>query len=147
MIEFDLRVDEPTWETVPELQMVCQSALNAGATQGKVKGEVSVLLTEDTAMQTLNREFRGKDKPTDVLSFEAALEDRPFLGDIAVGYGVASADASARHLSLDQHLSHLLIHGYLHLIGYDHIEDTDAQEMEALEIAALASLGWPDPYR
>ncbi|MDJ0919581.1 MAG: rRNA maturation RNase YbeY [Henriciella sp.] len=147
MIELELRIDDPAWAAVSEIERVSERALEAASRLGGVEGEVSVLLTGNDAIQTLNRDFRGKDQPTDVLSFEAAKEDRPFLGDIAVAYQTSARDAEARGLTMPQHLSHLLIHGYLHLIGHDHIEDTDAQEMEALEIAALASLGWPDPYR
>lgn len=148
MIELDLRVEAPAWtEAVAQLEAVCQRALEAGAAVGAVAGEVSVLLTDDDEIQALNRDWRGKDKPTDVLSFEADPMDRPFLGDIAVSIGVAGRDAASRDLALGQHLSHLLIHGYLHLIGHDHIADTDAMKMESLEVRALASLGWPDPYR
>lgn len=148
MIELDLRVEAPAWtEAVAQLEAVCQRALEAGAAVGAVAGEVSVLLTDDGEIQALNRDWRGKDKPTDVLSFEADPMDRPFLGDIAVSIGVAGRDAESRDLALGQHLSHLLIHGYLHLIGHDHIADTDAMKMESLEVRALASLGWPDPYR
>jgi probable rRNA maturation factor len=148
MIELDLRVEAPAWtEAVAQLEAVCQRALEAGAAVGTVAGEVSVLLTDDDEIQALNRDWRGKDKPTDVLSFEADPMDRPFLGDIAVSIGVAGRDAASRDLALGQHLSHLLIHGYLHLIGHDHIADTDAMKMESLEVRALASLGWPDPYR
>ena len=69
------------------------------------------------------------------------------LGDIAVAYETCAKDASTKSIPLDQHLAHLLIHGYLHLIGHDHMEDTEADKMETLEIEALASLGWPDPYK
>lgn len=147
MIELDLRVEEDGWASaISELERICETALTAGVKVGKVEGQVSLLLTGDNQIQALNRDWRGKDKPTDVLSFEADEMDRPFLGDIAVSLGVSSADADARGISLAQHLSHLLIHGYLHLIGHDHIDDTDAAKMEALEVEALASLGWPDPY-
>lgn len=147
MIELDLRVEEDGWASaISELERICETALTAGAKVGKVEGQVSLLLTGDNQIRALNRDWRGKDKPTDVLSFEADEMDRPFLGDIAVSLGVSSADADARGISLAQHLSHLLIHGYLHLIGHDHIDDTDAAKMEALEVEALASLGWPDPY-
>ena len=147
MIELDLRVEAEAWsEAIAELEQVCLRALNAGAEAGGLSGQVSVLLTDDAEIQTLNRDWRGKDKPTDVLSFEADEMDKPFLGDIAVSIGVSSRDATARGIGLGQHLSHLLIHGLLHLVGHDHIEDTDAAKMEALEVQALASLGWPDPY-
>lgn len=147
-IELDMRVAEAGWTgAVGGLKQVCQRALNAGFETGAVAGEVSLLLTDDTEIQALNRDWREQDKPTDVLSFASTPEDRPFLGDIAVSLGVGARDAAAKAIGLDQHLSHLLIHGYLHLIGHDHIDATEAEEMEALEIAALASLGWPDPYR
>lgn len=148
MIELDLRVAEPAWsDALPELTAICERALAAGAAQKNASGEVSLLLTADSEIQTLNRDWRGKDKPTDVLSFPADPLDAPFLGDIAVSLGVTATDATARGIGLNQHLSHLLIHGLLHLLGHDHKDDTEAAEMEALEIAALASLGWPDPYK
>lgn len=148
MIELDLRVAEPAWtETLPGLTDICQTALNAGAVHQKAAGEVSLLLTNDEEIQTLNRDWRGKDKPTDVLSFPADPVDAPFLGDIAISLGVCQKDAASREIALDQHLAHLLIHGFLHLLGHDHKDDTEAAEMESLEIAALASLGWPDPYK
>lgn len=147
MVDLDLRVAEPEWAvSLPNLEAICQRALEAGAAQKAAKGEVAVLLTSNAEIQVLNRDWRGKDKPTDVLSFPADPMDKPFLGDIAVAFGVTQDDARTRHIALDQHLSHLLIHGLLHLLGHDHKDDTEAAEMEALEIAALASLGWPDPY-
>lgn len=148
MIELDLRVADPAWDAaLADLTKICQTALNAGATQKQAKGEVSLLLTGDDEIQALNRDWRGKDKPTDVLSFPASPLDAPFLGDIAVSLGVTQKDAETRGIALDQHLSHLLIHGLMHLLGHDHKDDTEAAEMESLEIAALASLGWPDPYK
>ena len=147
MVDLDLRVADPDWATsLPDLEAICQRALNAGAAQMTAKGEVAVLLTNNAEIQVLNRDWRGKDKPTDVLSFPADPMDEPFLGDIAIAIGVTQEDANTRNIGLDQHLSHLLIHGLLHLLGHDHKDDTEAAEMEALEIAALASLGWPDPY-
>ena len=148
MIELDLRVADTVWsDAIADLETVCQTALNAAAALDQTAGEVSVLLTDNAEIQTLNRDWRGKDKPTDVLSFPSDEMDKPFLGDIAVSFGVMQADATSRNLSLPQHLSHMLIHGFLHLLGHDHKDDTEAAEMEALEIAALATLGWPDPYR
>lgn len=148
MLELDLRVAEPAWtEALPDLAVICQRALDAGALQMQASGEVSLLLTNNAEIQTLNRDWRDKDKPTDVLSFPSDPLDQPFLGDIAVALGVTRTDAEARPIELDQHLSHLLIHGLLHLLGHDHKDDTEAAEMEALEVAALASLGWPDPYK
>lgn len=147
MIELDLRVDDDSWTAISELERVCEAALVAGANVASAKGEVSLLLCDDAAMAELNQTWRGKSGPTDVLSFPAGAEAKPFLGDISVGYGIALRDAESAGKALDQHLSHLLIHGLLHLMGFDHIDDTMAAEMEALEITALASLGWPDPYK
>lgn len=148
MIDLDLRVEAPAWpDLVTDLKSVCERALLAGASLTGAEGEVSLLLTNDGEIQSLNRDWRGKDKPTDVLSFPAAEMDRPFLGDIAIALETTRDDAAAKDIELAQHLSHLLIHGLLHLLGHDHKEDTEAAEMEALEIAALASLGWPDPYK
>lgn len=147
MIDLDMRVDEQSWaQALPELEEICLKALNAGAKAGGEGGEVSLLLTNDEAIQVLNRDWRGKDKATDVLSFPADEMDRPLLGDIAVALQTCQRDADEKSIPLDQHLSHLLIHGYLHLIGHDHMEDPEAVKMEALEVTALASLGWPDPY-
>lgn len=147
MIELDLRISEPVWsERIPDLNSICEKALNAAAAKAGASGEVCVLLTDDDEIQALNKQWRGKDKPTDVLSFPGDPMDAPFLGDIAISLGVMQGDADARKLTLPQHLSHLLIHGLLHLLGHDHKDDTEAAEMESLEIVALESLGWPDPY-
>ena len=148
MISFDMRFDEERCaEAIHDLNDICTRAFRAAAKVSAIEGEVSLLFTDDAAIQILNRDFRGKDKPTDVLSFPAEKMDYPLLGDIAVAYETCAKDASTKSIPLDQHLAHLLIHGYLHLIGHDHMEDTEADKMETLEIEALASLGWPDPYK
>lgn len=146
-IELDLRVEVPDWRSIETLDHLCQTALDAAAALETASGEVSLLLTDDAEMQSLNAAWRGKDKPTDVLSFPADPIDAPFLGDIAVGAGIATRDAETQGKPLSDHLRHLVIHGFLHLLGHDHEEDTQAVEMEALERQALASLGLPDPYR
>lgn len=142
----DLRIEDDAWGTAVDAEALCLRALGAAAEVGKIAGEVAVLLTDDTELHALNKTWRGKDKPTDVLSFPAGPEDAPFLGDIAIAFGVASRDAVEQGKPLHDHLAHLLVHGYLHLVGHDHMNDTDAHEMEALERAALASIGLPDPY-
>ncbi len=146
-IELDLRVEAEGWQSIDGLTCLCQKALEAAAKLETVVGEVSLLLTDDVEMQTLNSAWRGKDAPTDVLSFPADPMDAPFLGDIAVGIGIAARDAETQGKTLADHLRHLVIHGFLHLVGHDHEEDTQAVEMEALERQALATLGVPDPYR
>ena len=107
---------------------------------------MAILFTGDQVMQALNRDWRGKDKPTDVLSFPADEMAAGFLGDLALGYGVCAKDAESLGRDFSAHITHLLIHGLLHLIGHDHESDEDADRMEALESKALARLGLPDPY-
>lgn len=146
-IELDLRVADPQWNGLSDLEGLCARALAAG--QGVAcgaGGEVAVLLTGDEEMQALNRDWRGKDRATDVLSFPGDAMAPGFLGDIALGHGVCVRDAHALGRDLSAHLAHLLVHGLLHLYGHDHIEDTEAAEMQALEREALATLGLPDPY-
>ena len=145
----DLRIESEDWtREVPDLGRVCQLALDAGlAVQGgKAASAVDVLLTDDAEMQILNAKWRAKDKPTDVLSFPTEGGPDGFLGDIALGFGVAARDAAAGNKTLTAHLSHLLIHGLLHLLGHDHIDDDEAEIMETLERASLAKLGYKDPY-
>ncbi len=146
MIELDLIVEEDGWAAIPDLDAVCRTAFGAGAAVEPAEGVVSLLLADNDALRALNLQFRGKDKPTDVLSFPADPMDRPLLGDIAVALGVARADAEVQGKSLADHLTHLLIHGYLHLLGHDHEIASDAATMEGLEIKALASLGIDNPY-
>jgi probable rRNA maturation factor len=117
--------------------------------------ELAVMLTDDTGIQTLNNNWRGIDKPTNVLSFPALQptgdsrddDDAPrMLGDIAIAYETTRREADDEQKPFDHHLSHLAIHGFLHLIGYDHEKDQDAETMEALETEILMRLGIPDPY-
>ncbi len=146
MIELDLIIEDDQWSAIPDLETVCETAFKAGADVKPATGLVSLLLADNDALQALNLQFRGKDKPTDVLSFPADPMDRPLLGDIAVALGVAEADATEQGKPLADHLTHLLIHGYLHLLGHDHETATEAETMEGLEIKALASLGIDNPY-
>ena len=118
--------------------------------------ELSIRLTDDGQVRTLNSQWRGKDQPTNVLSFPLADEaelrlatvDGPelMLGDIVIARGVCAAEAEAKAIPLADHAAHLLVHGTLHLLGYDHGDEGEAQDMEAREIRALARLGIPDPY-
>ena len=108
---------------------------------------VTVLLTDDAAVQDLNARFRGKDAPTNVLSFPAPATAHPHLGDIAVAHGVCAREAAAQGKTLADHLSHLVVHGVLHLLGYDHQADATADAMEAMERDILSKLGVADPYR
>ena len=112
-------------------------------------GELSIALVNDADIQALNRDYRGKDKPTNVLSFPAANTlngPAPLLGDIVLAFETVMREAAERSITLEAHLSHLIIHGFLHLQGYEHETDDEAAEMEALEIAALAALQIDNPY-
>src|SRR6478735_3828321 len=118
--------------------------------------ELSIRLSNDAEVHALNAQWRGKDKPTNVLSFpmtdaedlDDSIADGPelMLGDIVLARGVCVAEAAVKGLSLDHHAAHLMVHGTLHLLGYDHMDDVSAADMEAREIRALARLGIADPY-
>ena len=108
---------------------------------------LAVLLTDDAAVRRLNATWRGLDQPTNVLSFPAPLNDpNGALGDIAIAFETTAREATAEHKPLAHHLSHLALHGFLHLLGYDHESDAQAEEMEVLERKVLEVLGVPDPY-
>ncbi|RYD53861.1 MAG: rRNA maturation RNase YbeY [Sphingomonadales bacterium] len=120
--------------------------------------EIAVRLTSDAEVHVLNRQYRGKDKPTNVLSFPMVQPDlldtvtqnsddgEVLLGDIVLAHGVCAAEAIERQVSVEDHATHLIVHGTLHLLGYDHQGDAEAEAMEDMERAALASLGLHDPY-
>ena len=153
----DVNVASPAWtRALRGGAAVCRRAAKAAlaAAGPKTPVEVSILLTGDAAIRKLNAAFRGKDKPTNVLSFPADADDVRMspqgapraLGDIAVAYGVVKREAKAEGKTLTAHLSHLVVHGVLHLLGYDHERDKDAVTMERLEKKILARLGISDPY-
>ena len=116
--------------------------------------ELAVMLTDDDGIRTLNSNWRGIDKPTNVLSFPALQPTGPvgpgdaprMLGDIAIAYQTTRRESDDEQKPFDHHLSHLVVHGFLHLIGYDHENDAEAEIMEDLETKILAQLGIPDPY-
>jgi probable rRNA maturation factor len=106
-------------------------------------------MVENDESQQLNHQYRGKDKPTNVLSFPADLPphiELPLLGDLIIATGVVTAEAAEQKKPLIAHWAHMVVHGCLHLLGYDHIDDDEAEEMEALETTIMAKLGYPDPY-
>jgi probable rRNA maturation factor len=121
-----------------------------GATGTRHSGEVAVVLADNRLSRRLNRTWRGKDKPTNVLSFPAAgsePQDAPrLLGDVVLAGGVVAAEAAAQGKRISAHLTHLVVHGVLHLLGHDHERGCDAQRMEALEIRILSRLGVANPY-
>lgn len=153
MLEIDIMIASPLWSGQPDAEAIVRDAIAAAAEKtapGK-SGEVAVLLTNDAAIGELNREWRGQDKPTNVLSFPApeaknGLPGAAYLGDIAISFETLANEAAAEDKVFAHHLAHLAIHGYLHLIGYDHMNEDDAAAMENLETALLGTLGIPDPY-
>ena len=142
-IEVEIEADAWT-AALPEAETVVRRA--ATAALGTVAGDVVVLLTDDGAVRALNARFRDKDRSTNVLSFPAPETAEPHLGDIVLAYGVCADEAAAQGKSLADHLSHLVVHGVLHLLGRDHEDDAEAEEMEAEEREILAGIGVADPY-
>lgn len=113
------------------------------------EAELSVRIVDNAESQALNLQYRGKDKPTNVLSFPADLPeevDVPLLGDLVICAPVVASEAAEQHKTLQAHWAHMVVHGTLHLLGYDHIDDADAEEMETIETEILATLNFPPPY-
>ena len=144
MIEVEIE-DEAWTAALPDAVALVQRS--ATVALGAVEGDVVVLLTDDAAIHDLNLRFRDRDRPTNVLSFPAAESAAPHLGDLVLALGVCAAEAAAQGKSLADHLTHLTVHGVLHLLGRDHVEEVEAEAMEAEERTLLASLGVADPYR
>ena len=141
----EIEVEDAAWTVaMPDAEAVVLRA--ATAALGTVEGDLVVLLTDDAEVQDLNKRFRDKDRPTNVLSFPAAESAFPHLGDVVLGYAYCAAEAQAQGKTLSDHLSHLVVHGVLHLLGRDHEDDAEAEEMEAEEREILAALGVADPY-
>lgn len=152
-----LRAQSRQWRALGDLASLraralqaAEAALAVAPTKPCDGAELSLLLTDDKRIRVVNRDWRGFDKATNVLSFPAAPPDRiamsPVLGDIVIAYETLEREAQAEDKSLADHFSHLVIHGLLHLLGEDHETEAEAQRMEALEVAALARLGIADPY-
>ncbi|WP_294355456.1 rRNA maturation RNase YbeY [uncultured Sphingomonas sp.] len=165
MIHVELTCEEP-WDDGADWEALTLAAARAAVSRtphGELLTtpahvEVSVRLTSDDEVHALNRQYRGKDKPTNVLSFPMVQPDlidtvtqnsddgEVLLGDIVLAHGVCVSEAAERGISVEQHLSHLMVHGTLHLLGYDHGTDEEGDAMEELERAALSDLGIADPY-
>ena len=138
-----LLVEDPKWRSHRGLLARLDKAAQSARRSAGLKGGFTILLADDKKLRALNREFRGKDKPTNVLSFPGA---DAYAGDIAIAYGVTVKEAKAGAKSLADHATHLVVHGVLHLAGHDHIRVRDAKVMEKLEIDILGRLGIADPY-
>jgi probable rRNA maturation factor len=143
--EWDSKTDWPTLAERAVLAAVAESDY-----PGLADTEVSVKFTSDEEVRALNTAWRGRDKATNVLSFPMAdaPDNAPMLGDIVLGRGVCAREAEAKNVPVETHATHLVVHGMLHLLGYDHeTSDADAEAMEEIERRALASLGIADPYQ
>ena|SRR5579864_9342561 len=158
----DVLVESAQWEALPTAEAIIRAAMAVAAkarpTQisgAQISGaEVSVLLCDDAAIAALNARWRGREGPTNVLSFpvprdepDSRSSDRPTpLGDIAIAYETVAREAADHGKPLPHHLAHLAVHGFLHLLGYDHELEGEAERMERLERDILAEIGIPDPY-
>ena len=145
----DIVVLPPAWrqalkDAAPLARAAARAALK-GAGHGFERRGIAVALADDDLLRDLNRRYRGRDKPTNVLSFDAGAPDR--LGDIALALATLKAEARAQNKTLKAHFQHLVVHGTLHLLGFDHEEPGPAGAMEALEREILTGLGVRDPYR
>jgi probable rRNA maturation factor len=163
MLEIALDADEE-WDSSKSWDKLARKAAEAAIAESDYPElvdserpvEISVTLTDNEHVRTLNAKWRGKDKPTNVLSFPMAdeldlvraniSERELLLGDIIIARGVCEAEATEKGVSFEQHTTHLLVHGTLHLLGYDHHDDREAADMEAREVRALARLGIANPY-
>ena len=162
MLHIDIDQDEDRWaEMGVDLADCIEHSLRAAVAATDFKPcledeticEMSLLLSSDAHVQALNNAYRGKDKPTNVLSFPGGDEDQPkvdgfptHFGDIIIAYDIVMREADAQKKNPQDHLLHLCVHGCLHLLGYDHIRDEDAQIMENLERQILKTMGISDPY-
>lgn len=156
MIDIDIAIEAGDWPGETALREKAAEAVSAvvgelGLQEAAGASELSLLFTDDAHVRVLNRDWRGKDKPTNVLSFPAfptaaAGTLPPMLGDIVLAYETVSSEAALEKKPFEHHLMHLLVHGLLHLTGHDHETGPDAEKMEALERRVLARLAIPDPY-
>jgi probable rRNA maturation factor len=144
----EIEVEDPAWRSLEDVEGVVARAAAAALQDHPSAGDraLVVLLTDDEAVRALNARFRAKDQPTNVLAFPAPAGPGASLGDIALAAGVCAREAAAQGKAPDAHLAHLVVHGVLHLLGYDHMEDREAEAMEARERTVLAGLGIADPY-
>jgi len=149
-MNLDISIDDRDWDTVPNLRKLARNAISATLKENSVS--LSLLFTSDAKILEINRQWRGNAAATNVLSFPVSAETpvpkgepRP-LGDIVLAFGTVSREAGQQKKPIAHHITHLIVHGVLHLLGYDHENDDDAEAMEAREIAVLAGLGMENPY-
>lgn len=150
----DVLVESPLWSGIAGIESCVRRAVAAALPPDDADCELAVVLTDDRSMRALNARFRGSDTATNVLSFPTSFRPpadqrrgEPIsLGDVVIAFETAQAEAAAEGKELGHHVAHLLVHGVLHLLGYDHHSDPEAEAMEARERAILMQLDMPDPY-
>ena len=148
----DIVVASPLWATQRSIKRLLRRAIGeAASVTSTAVGELAIVLTDDSAIRTLNRDWRSRDAATNVLSFPTPETDHAhgtprLLGDIVIAYETTEREARAENKPFAHHAAHLAVHGFLHLAGYDHAEDIEAAAMENLETAILARLDVPNPY-
>ena len=149
MSAVDLIVEDEAWSGLESLSRLVEAAIAAACAElaDYQTGVVAILLTGDDRLTDLNKSFRGKSGPTNVLSFPGTAGMDNHLGDVAIAWGVVTREAASRNIEVRDHLRHLIIHGFLHLQGYDHVSDEDAEIMESIECRALARLDVANPYQ
>ena len=153
-VHYDMAINAEGWQNEETLRRLVDSVLQATLQElgfDKIDSELSLVFTNDADIREINGKWRHIDKPTNVLSFPAfalqpGQEPGEILGDIVIARETVAREAAEEHKSFDDHLSHLVVHGLLHLMGYDHQNDDEAEQMETLERKILASLGISDPY-
>lgn len=153
-VHYDMAINAEGWQNEETLRRLVDSVLQATLQElgfDKIDSELSLVFTNDADIREINGKWRYIDKPTNVLSFPAfalqpGQEPGEILGDIVIARETVAREAAEEHKSFDDHLSHLVVHGLLHLMGYDHQNDEEAEQMETLERKILASLGISDPY-
>ncbi len=149
-LKIDVLVDSDLWqEPAKARSLVRRAVAQAAATASTAGTELAIVLTDDSAIRQLNRLWRGIDAATNVLSFPSkqTADEPAHLGDIVLAHQTIAREASAENKPFAHHLAHLVVHGFLHLIGYDHDKDADAETMEQTERKILRRLNIPDPYR
>jgi probable rRNA maturation factor len=160
-MDIAILIEDETWQNdLPDPEATCrraaEAALESGGSAVPANAELCLVLSGDDRVRELNARFRGKDTATNVLSFPAYDSDAPvtgaadmpvLLGDVVLAHGVVSREAREQGKAMADHLSHLVVHGVLHLLGHDHMTEQDADRMEALETGILAGLGVSDPYQ
>jgi probable rRNA maturation factor len=148
--KIDVLIESDSWNAARDAGAVARRAITEAAAMLSTSGaELAIVLTDDSAIRSLNRAWRGVDAATNVLSFptKRAGGEPPLIGDIVLAYETVAAEARAERKPLAHHVAHLAVHGFLHLLGYDHVRSKDAQTMERLERDILRRLCVPDPYR